>query len=186
MPRRGMQPSMWELVHGTHSGCTYWVSPQPDHVEWGDPRSPQCLRPPCSGQLSPRTLSGSPRGTWLPSERSAEQSFSEGWGRTWGEKLGVRVRLSKCSSIQAVSAAGLGADLHPSNAGAVAGPQPCSDPRQPALPWTIASLSCATTVGLFLRHSKDQGWRRQYNPKDSYVTPSSVPSDAHPVLGWAP
>lgn len=44
--------------------------------------SPPCT---CPEQLSPRTLSGSPCVTWLPSEHSAGQSSSVGWGRTWGE-----------------------------------------------------------------------------------------------------
>lgn len=59
----------------------------------------------CPGQLSPRTPSGSPCGPWLPSGHSAGQSSSVGWGRTWGESQGSRVRLSSFSS-QAVSAAG--------------------------------------------------------------------------------
>lgn len=32
------------------------------------------------------------------------QSFSVGWGRTWRERLVVRVRVNKCRSTQAVSA----------------------------------------------------------------------------------
>jgi len=84
------------------------------------------LPAPCPGQLLPRTPSGSPHGTWQPSGRSAEQRSSAGWGRTWGEKLGVRVRLSNLSGIQAVSAAGGQAPSLPK----------CQDPgRAPAQLW---------------------------------------------------
>lgn len=111
MPWRGdTARSPRKLGHGTHSGGTYGVSPSPS----GYNPSPGPLSTyshgitpcTCPGQLSPHTPSGSPCGTWLPSGRSAGQSSSAGWGRTWGESQGTRMRLSSLSSTQAVSAAG--------------------------------------------------------------------------------
>lgn len=98
---RHMETGAWDPLRRHLLGV-----PQPDQVQ-SLPRSPQHIWPwPCLGQLSPRTLSGSPHETWPPSGHSAEQSFSAGWDRTWGEKPGIRMRLSKLRSIQAMSAAG--------------------------------------------------------------------------------
>lgn len=97
---RGRGPAQ-EALTGCPPARAGSITPQAPLSTYSHGSSP-CT---CPGQLSPRTPSGSPCGTWLPSGHSAGQSSSVGWGRTWGESQG-REGLSSWSSTQAVSGQG--------------------------------------------------------------------------------